>query len=182
MNSKFKLGKLWVVIVSVVMICSQQSVAQSDSAAGKIAVVSVQKAVLQTERAKTRLEKLKKQEDYKSNLKKYEGLETEFKKMVEKYQSDRAVMNAEKIAETEKRLKDKNKDLQWLAQKLQQAEKEWAERMMQDIGEDLASVLKNIVREQKIGLLLRADSGVVMSADDSYDISDQVTERLNQIK
>ena len=103
--------------------------------------------------------------------------------MVETYQKDRAVMSAEKRGDEEKRIIDKQKDLQYIAGKLQQAQQDLIERAMDEQAEAVKRVLQNLVEEQSIGMLLRADAGgIVMHADRSYDISAQVTERLNQIK
>lgn len=148
----------------------------------KIAVVDVRIAVLQTEKAQAQFEELKKQADFKKNLDDVEKIEADLKTMVETYQKDRAVMSAEKRADEEKRIIEKQKDRNYIASKLQDAQKEWAERAMDEQAQALTRVLKNLVDEQGIGMLIRADTGVVLHADDSYDISSQVTERLNQIK
>ena len=157
--------------------------AQSESSeAEKIAVVDVQLAVLQTELAQVQLAELKKQDDFKKNLKAVSDIEAELKVMVEAYQKDRAVMSAQKRAEEEKRIVEKQKDGNYIATKLQQSRKEWAEMAMEEQAKNLTLVLQNLVEEQGIGLLLRADGGVVLHAGPRYDISLQVTERLNQIK
>lgn len=157
-------------------------VAAQEVVAGKIAVVDVRIAVLQTEKAQAGLAELKKQDDFKNNLENIEKVETELKSMVETYQKDRAVMSAQKREEEEKRIVEKQKDRNYIAGKLQQAQKEWAERSMEEQAQNLTRVLQNLVEEQGIGMLIRADTGVVLHADNSYDISAQVTERMNQIK
>lgn len=157
-------------------------VAAQEAVAGKIAVVDVRIAVLQTEKAQAGLAELKKQDDFKNNLENIEKVETELKSMVETYQKDRAVMSAQKREEEEKRIVEKQKDRNYIAGKLQQAQKEWAERSMEEQAQNLTRVLQNLVEEQGIGMLIRADTGVVLHADNSYDISAQVTERMNQIK
>jgi len=152
------------------------------AASSKIAVVDVRIAVLQTELAQSQFADLKKQDDFKSNMESIESLETELKAMVETYQKDRAVMSAQKREEEEKRIVEKQKDRNYIASKLQQAQKDWAERSMEEQAQNLTRVLQNLVDEQGIGMLIRADTGVVLHADSSFDISAQVTERLNQIK
>lgn len=153
-----------------------------EAVAGKIAVVDVRIAVLQTEKAQAQFAELKKQDDFKNNMDTIKTLEEELKKMVEAYQKDRAVMSASKREDEEKRIVEKQKDRNYIAGKLQQAQKEWAERSMEEQSQNLQRVLQNLVTEQAIGMLIRADTGVVLHADDSYNISAQVTERLNQIK
>lgn len=170
-------------VVTSVLILSAMVFAQSESnEAKKIAVVDVQLAVLQTEQAQAQLAELKEQDDFKKNLKAVSDIEAELKVMVEAYQKDRAVMSAQKRAEEEKRIVEKQKDGNYIATKLQQSRKEWAEMAMEAQAKNLTRVLQNLVEEQGIGLLLRADGGVVLHAGPRYDISLQVTERLNQIK
>jgi outer membrane protein len=171
-----------VVVISVLSL-SSIVFAQSESIeAAKIAVVDVQLAVLQTEQAQAQLAELKEQDDFKKNLKAVSDIEAELKVMVEAYQKDRAVMSAQKRTEEEKRIVEKQKDGNYIATKLQQSQKEWAEMAMEAQAKNLTRVLQNLVEEQGIGLLLRADGGVVLHAGSRYDISLQVTERLNQIK
>lgn len=92
-------------------------------------------------------------------------------------------MSAQKRAEEEKRFREKQQDLNYIANKIQQAQKEIVDKIIESQSQNLNTVLNNLVEEQDIGLLLRAGpGGSVLHADKSYDISLQVTERLNQIK
>ena len=152
------------------------------AASSKIAVVDVRTAVLQTELAQSQLADLQKQDDFKSNMESIESLDAEFNAMVETYQKDRAVMSVQKREEEEKRIIEKQNDLKYIASKLQQAQKDWEERSMKLQAQNLKRVLQNLVDEQGIGMLIRRDTGTVLHADSSFDISAQVTERLNQIK
>lgn len=171
------------ILVTSATVFSALVFSQSEfSEAEKIAVVDVQLAVLQTEKAQAQLAELKEQDDFKNNLKAVSDIEAELKVMVEAYQKDRAVMSAQKRAEEEKRIVEKQKDGNYIATKLQQSRKEWAEMAMEEQAKNLTRVLQNLVEEQGIGLLLRADGGMVLHAGPRYDISLQVTERLNQIK
>ena len=171
------------ILVTSATVFSALVFSQSEfSEAEKIAVVDVQLAVLQTEKAQAQLAELKEQDDFKNNLKAVSDIEAELKVMVEAYQKYRAVMSAQKRAEEEKRIVEKQKDGNYIATKLQQSRKEWAEMAMEEQAKNLTRVLQNLVEEQGIGLLLRADGGMVLHAGPRYDISLQVTERLNQIK
>ncbi len=182
--SRSDLASRWLVLLLIPMLFAYPVLAKEplDGGASKISVVDIRRAVLQTEKAQARLEELKNQADFKANIESIEGLEKEYKALLEAYKKDRAVMSAEKKLEEEKLIIDKRKDLEYINTKLQQAQKEWAAEVMENLGQSLSTVLENLVKEQNIGLLLRMDSGAVMVADDSYDISAQVTERLNQIR
>ena len=75
----------------------------------KVAVVDIQRAVLQTEQAQKSLEDLKNQADFKTNMKELEDLEKAYQDMVAAYQKDRAVMSAEKRDAEERSILDKQK-------------------------------------------------------------------------
>ena len=170
-------------ILTSTLVLSALVFAQSESSeAEKIAVVDVQLAVLQTEQAQAQLAELKEQDDYKKNMKEVKEIDNDLKVMVEAYQKDRAVMSAQKRAEEEKRIVEKKNDRNYILKKLQQSQTELEEKVMQAQGKNVIRILDNLVEEQGIGLLLRADGGVVLHAGPRYDISLQVTERLNQIK
>ena len=145
-------------------------------------MVSLRSAILKTERAQASLDELEARPEFKEDFEEYKVLRDEIRAMMEAYQKDRAVMSAEKRAAEEKRIVDKRRDTEYVAQKLQQARQEWEERAMDEQSEATLTVLKNLVEERNIGLLIRADSGMLLHADDAYDISDEVTERLNRIK
>lgn len=170
------------VIFLFLALSATSSMLFAEEKGSKIAVIDINRAVLQTEKAQVELEKLKKQPEFKSNLESIEKLEKEYKKMAEKYQKDRAVMSAEKQSEEERRILEKEQDLKYVASKLQQAQKEWAEGVLKQFAANAQQILENIIKEQNIGLLLRRDAPAVIHADASYDISDQVTERLNAVK
>lgn len=166
-------------LLVVVALCSSAGVLAEES---RIAVIDVQGAILMTEKAKQKLEELQKQPDFKNNLESIESLKTEYEGMVEKYTKDRAVMSAEKRAEQERQILDKQQDIKYIASKLQQLEKEYVESVMQEFGGGVQEVLAKIVEEKDIGLLLRKDSRAVMHAGGSYDITGLVVERLNAIR
>lgn len=155
----------------------------SEDNSSNIAVVNLQLAVLQTEVAQSRLKELELEPDFKKNVEEAESLEAELKKLIETYQKERAVMSAQKRADEEKRFREKQKDLNYIATKIQQAQKELIDKIIDSQSQNLNTVLSNLVEEQDIGLLLRAGpGGSVLHSDKSYDISLQVTERLNLIK
>ncbi len=175
--------KLYAIMqATILVLLLVQSVPASAEDKGRIAVVDIQRAILLTEKARAKLEDLKKQADFKANLESIESLQKEYETMVEKYTKDRAVMSAEKREEEERRILDKQQDMKYVASKLQQAEKEYVQSVVQEFGGSTEEVLKNIVKEQNIGLLLRSDGRAVLHADESYDITEQVVERLNAIR
>ena len=91
-------------------------------AQGKIAVVDVQEAILQTDLSQKRLTDVRNQEDYKSDKAEFDRLKDEFDELVRKLQTDMAVMSAEQQKAARQKLATKQGDLEHVTGKLQQAE------------------------------------------------------------
>ena len=79
-------------------------VAGAVSAQGKIAVLSVQEAVFNTEVAKKRLKKLQKDDDYADEKKEFEDLKKDVTKEIQALQKDAAVMSEAKKASQQKKI------------------------------------------------------------------------------
>ena len=62
-------------------------------AQGKIAVVDLQEAILQTDQAQKKLADVRNQDDYKSDKAEFDRLKKEFDELVRKFQKDAAVMS-----------------------------------------------------------------------------------------
>ena len=64
-------------------------------AQGKIAVVDLQEAILQTDLAQKRLQDIRDQDDFKADKAEFEKLKKELDELVKKFQKDAAVMSQE---------------------------------------------------------------------------------------
>jgi outer membrane protein len=149
-------------------------------AQGKIAVLDVQAAILNTDVAQKRFKELRAQPTYDGNMKELEKLRKEYEELVKQVQKDLVVMSAEQKEAQRKKIEDKRGDIEHVARKLQMAEQELAQGLMQDLGAELQSVVTELIKSEGIGLLL--DRKAVMHADNAYNITAKVTERLNKAK
>ena len=150
------------------------------SAQGRIAVLDVQAAIMQTEQAKKTFKELQSRADYAESLKQLETLQTKFQANKEKLQKDSAVMSAEQKKAESQKIQSSVTDIQHVGKKLQAAEQELAKQLMKAFSPKLQVVVPGIIKEEGIGLLL--DSKVVMHTDDSFDITTKVTAELNLLK
>lgn len=157
------------------------SVLAEDSGLGRIAVVSIERAILQTDPAKKALEEYRSQKTISEQIKDFEAKRDAYEKKAEDYTKNRAVMSDTKRAEEELELANMTEDLQYVRNKILKSEEAVTKQILQQISPASAQVLENIVKEQAIGLLLRWESGAVIHADSGYDITNQLTERLNQM-
>ena len=87
-----------------------------------------------------------------------------------------------KINEELLALRSMEQDLQFTQKKLQEAQQGVQQQIVQLFYARALRITENIVDEQAIELLLNVESGAVIHASDKYDITAQVTERLNQIE
>lgn len=148
-------------------------------AQGKIAVVNVQEAILQTDVAQKRLAAVRNQEDYKSDKAEFDRLKDEFDELVRKLQTDMAVMSQDQQKAARQKLTSKQGDLEHVTGKLQQAEQSAGQQILQEMSPKVQEVLRDLIATEGIGLLLQRNS--VIHADAGYSITAKVTDKLNQL-
>jgi len=148
-------------------------------AQGKIAVVNLQEAILQTDAAQQRLNEVRGQDDYKADKAEFDKLKKEFDELVKKFQKDAAVMSQEQQLAARQKLANKQSDLEHVTGKLQQAEQGAGQALLQELSPKVQEVLRDLITTEGIGLLLQQSS--VIHADAGYSITDKVTDKLNQL-
>jgi len=148
-------------------------------AQGKIAVVNLQEAIMQTDLAQKRLEAVRTEDDYKADKAEYERLKDEFDVLVKKLQNDMAVMSQEQQLAARKKLANKQADLEHVTGKLQKAEHAAGQSLLQEMSPKVQDVLRDLIATEGIGLLLQRSS--VIHADAGYSITAKVTDKLNQL-
>lgn len=147
-------------------------------AQGKIAVVNLQEAILQSDMAQARLAKVRDEEDYKADKEEFDRLRDQLDKLVKDFQKDAAVMSQEQQLAARKRLTSKQADLEHVGGKLQQAEQATGQALLQEMSPMVQEVLRDLIATEGIGLLLQRNS--VIHADPGYSITAKVTDKLNQ--
>jgi outer membrane protein len=147
-------------------------------AQGKIAVVDLQEAILQTDQAQKRLADVRNQDDYKADKAEFDRLKKEFDEIVKTFQKDAAVMSQEQQLAARKKLASKQADLEHVTKKLQQAEQGAGQNLLQEMAPKVQEVLRELIAADGIGLLLQRTS--VIHADAGYSITAKVTDKLNQ--
>ena len=149
-----------------------------EMAQGKIAVVNLQEAILQTDLAQKRLNEVRNGEDYKADKAEFDRLKSEFDDLVKGFQKDAAVMSQEQQIAARQKLASKQSDLEHVIGKLQQAEQAAGQTLLQELSPRVQEVLRELITTEGIGLLLPRAS--VIHADPGYSITAKVTDKLNQ--
>lgn len=149
-------------------------------AQGKIAVLNLEEAIFNTEEAKAQFAALQQTSDFVDNRKRFEELKKRNDELVEQFNKNREVMSAEQQEEQAKAIKDVRADLEFVGNKLQQSQREVAQRVMRELGPAANQIVLDLVKAEGIGLLLNAQAALY--ADTAYDINAKVTDKLNQRK
>ncbi len=149
------------------------------AAEGKIAVVNLEQAILQTDYAQKRLAEVRAQDAYKSDKAEYEKLKKEFDDLVKKFQKDAAVMSQDQQMAARQKLASKQSDLEHVTGKLQQSEQMAGQALLQELSPKVQDVLRDLIKSENIGLLLQRQAAI--HADPSFSITDKVTDKLNQV-
>lgn len=147
-------------------------------AQGKIAVVDLQGAILQSDKAQEALEDVRSQASYSEDKAEFDRIQDELETLVQEFQKDAAVMSQEQQMAARKRLASKQADLEHVTGKLQQAEKEAGQAILRQMSEQVQEILRDLIQAEGIGLLLQREA--VVHADPGYSITAKVTDRLNQ--
>jgi outer membrane protein len=166
-------------LLKVAITCAVLALPSLAWAQGKIAVVNVQDAIMQTDLAQQRLTAVRDAEDYKSDKEEFDRLKDEFDVLVKKLQTDMAVMSQEQQMAARQKLTTKQGDLEHVSGKLQQAEQSAAQAILQEMSPKVQEVLRQLIATEGIGLLLQRSS--VIHADAGYSITAKVTDKLNQL-
>ena len=88
-------------------------------AQGRIAVVNLEQAILQTDVAQQRLEEFEANEDFASDKSQFDGLRAELDQLVKDFQRDQAAMSEEDQVAARQKMASKQSDLEYVAKKLQ---------------------------------------------------------------
>ncbi len=169
------MARIFSIVLVSVALCLLPVVA---SAQGRIAVVNLEEAILQTDEAQQRLNGLRTEDDYAADKAELERLQGEREALIKELQNDLAVMSAEQQQAARKRLASKNADLEHVLRKLQKQEQDLGQALLQEMTPKVQAVLRDLIQSEGIGLLLQRSA--VIHSDNGYSITAKVTDKLNQ--
>ena len=142
-----------------------------------MAVIDMRTAVLSTQAAADAFKALEEDADYASNLEEAQSLQAERQAIAEKLQKELETLSQEQIAEMQKEIQDKGKDLEFLAGKIQQAQEETAQKIFTENGPAMQKIIGELIQAKQIKVLLQKNETILFS-DPSLDLTDDVTSCL----
>ena len=143
-----------------------------------MAVIDMRTAVLSTQAAADAFKALEEDADYASNLEEAQSLQAERQAIAEKLQKELETLSQEQIAQMQKDIQDKGKDLEFLAGKIQQAQEETAQRAFSENGAAMQKIIGELIQAKQITVLLQKNETILFS-DPAMDLTDDVTSMLD---
>lgn len=143
-----------------------------------MAVIDMRTAVLSTQAAADAFKALEEDADYASNLEEAQSLQAERQAIAEKLQKELETLSQEQIAQMQKDIQDKGKDLEFLAGKIQQAQEETAQRVFSENGAAMQKIIGELIQAKQIKVLLQKSETILFS-DPAMDLTDDVTSMLD---
>jgi len=145
---------------------------------GKIAIFSAEQAILNTEMAKQRITDLRKTEDYSDKKSAAEKLNKEGEALLVELNKSQDVISAEQREAQARKINTIKADLDHVVKQLQQSEVDLQKTLIREMGPKVNTIVQEIIKVEGIGLLLNAQAA--MHADNSFNITAKVTDKLNQ--
>ena len=143
-----------------------------------MAVIDMRTAVLATQAATDAFEALAEDADYSANMEEAQTLQAERQAIAEKLQKDLETLSQSEIAQMQKDIQDKGKDLEFLAGKIQQAQEETAAKVFSDSGAAMQKIIGELITAKQIKVLL-AKNETLLFSDPALDLTDDVTSMLD---
>ena len=164
-------------LIIVVALCgfSLTSLAQ-----GKVVILDVQAAMLNTELAKKELSKLDKSPEFSSMKAKLDGLVADLQKLQATAEKDGMTWSQEQQNEHRKKVEYLRADYELAGKKLQAEQQAVVQRVVQELGPKTRTVLEQLIAAEKIGLVL--NSQAAFHATPAFDITSKLTDMLNKAK
>lgn len=146
--------------------------------AAKIATVNMRKVIMSSEEARLAARDL--QKEMEEGNKKLEKMTKELKSLQEEYQSKSSALSSSERSKRQGEITTKQQELQQYSQEfstyLQQQDYLINQRIFGKVGR----IVKDISEAKGYDLVLQENEVFVLYADESYDITDQVVEKVNE--
>jgi outer membrane protein len=142
-----------------------------------LAVIDMRTAVLATQVSKATFTALEEESEYAGNVEQAQLLQADRQAIAEKLQKDGETLSQAEIAQMQKDLQVKTKDLEFIAGKIQAKQNDTAERVFNDQYPAFQKILQELMDAKEIKLLFGKDQ--ILVADAALDLTDDVTSMLD---
>ena len=165
--------RIWAVLAISVLVC----VSPIAFAEVKIAVVDVQRAILNSEEAKRLLVQI--QEEFRTDENKIGSIQTNAAALLERLQKDADVMSEDEKRRIQQEIESYNNDFVYERQKLQKAINTRQTELFSGTEAKIQRAIEDLVLKNDYDMIL--PRGAALYVGDLYDITRKVTEKLNEM-
>jgi len=149
------------------------------NAQDKLAVIDIQSAMFASDYAQNRVRASMESADFVALRAKAEGSAADLQAMSKEAESKRLTWSSEQAAEHQKKMSYTKADYDLAVQKLQGEQQALQQKILQELSPKFQTALGEVVDEEKITLLFRAES--VLIANPQNNITAKVVDRLNKL-
>jgi len=142
-----------------------------------VAVIDMRNAVLATQVAQDAFKALEEEADYAANIERATVLQTERQSLAETLQKDAETLSQEEIADMQRDIQEKGKDIEFIVGKIQAKQSETVDKIFRDLNPSLQKILSELIAAKEVKMLLGREN--VLFADTSLDLTDDVTSMLD---
>lgn len=165
-------------LMAVIALLSSLSLsAAAEPQSAKIAVVDARIAIFSSKAAQNALKAFEESADFMSLKAKYESSSADFQAMAKEAETKRLTWSPEDLAEHQKKMSYVKADAELAIQKITSEQKQLEQRVLQDLAPLVEQALQEIVKEEGITVLLRAES--VLLATPEASITAKVADRID---
>ena len=104
-------------------------------------------------------------------------MQSERQAIAEKLQKDAETLSQEEIADMQRDIQEKGKDIEFIVGKVQAKQSETADKVFRDLNPSLQKILSELIAAKEVKLLLGREN--VLFADTALDLTDDVTSMLD---
>jgi outer membrane protein len=152
------------------------SLSMASVAEDKIAVVDIAQAIFSSNAAQASIKQAQTSADFVALKAKFEG--SDFQSLAKEAESKRLTWSQEQAQSHQKKMEYVKADAELARQKIQAEQKQLEQQIMQELGPKAQEALQEVVTEEGITILLRAES--VLIAGQESNLTAKVADRLNK--
>lgn len=162
--------------LAIVAALTMAFAAPSAFADAKIAVVDVQSAILNSDQAKRLLAQI--QKEFKPQEDQIRKVQSDAAELYQRAQKDSDVMSDAEKRKLQAQIESKNNDFVYMRNKLQKQMQDRQKELFSGVDQEVQKAIEELVRSDKYDLILPRQA--VLYAGDVYNITNKVTEKLNE--
>ena len=147
-----------------------------------IATLDPQAALFSTNVAKKELEERENSDELKEVVEELQDKATEAREIQEKTQKDGPTMSDEDKQEAAQKFQSLQQDIKFLREKTNQFRNQTLQLISQEQAEKFQVIVTELIRAKGITLLINSggQQGTLLHADQSYDITQEVIDAMNE--